>query len=564
VGRVSAAGAGPRAGGPATAPAGQPGPVVAVRDAFCLHPLPGAAVGAGVGAAVAALRGLTLNVAAGERVVIQGPNGSGKTTLLRVLAGEQRLSAGTARVAGLDLASLAAPELAAWRARRLGRLDQHPFRMLRPELDVLGNITLQMRLAGVARPAAEQAAGTALHRLGLDGLARRRPDRLSGGEAQRVAVCAALAHRPQLVLADEPTGELDVEAAAAVYDALAAAVQAAAATLVLVSHDPAAARIADRVLGIRDGRLSDVRHQGAGGGPDLLVLDDRGWLRLPERLRRQAGVGEEVRVSLAGQALVLDPHRTGDAPPADPPADPPSTDPPPPAQPPGADERIARLSGVAKGYPGRPVLAGLDLEVRTGEVLALRGRSGAGKSTLLRLLVGLDRPDAGRVELDGTDLSGCDRTGLARLRSRVAAVVTQDVHLAEAADVAANLELARTVRGLPPDPAEVDRWLEALGLGGLRHRPVRLLSGGERQRTAVARALAVRPRLAVLDEPTSQLDEAAAETLASVLAGAAAEGTAVVVATHDPVLVAGAARVVDLEPARHRMTPVGPHSVITD
>jgi ABC-type lipoprotein export system ATPase subunit len=508
-------------------------------------------------------------VAAGERVVIQGPNGSGKTTLLRVLAGEQRLSAGTARVAGLDLASLAGPELAAWRARRLGRLDQHPFRMLRTELDVLGNVTLQMRLAGVARPAAEEAAGTALHRLGLDGLARRRPERLSGGEAQRVAVCAALAHRPQLVLADEPTGELDAEAAAAVYDALAAAVQAVAATLVLVSHDPAAARIADRVLGIRDGRLSDVRHQGPDGGRELLVLDDRGWLRLPERLRRQAGVGDEVQVSLAGQALVLDPHRPTDA--ASPrPADPPSPAPGtpvaagpirpeqvrPPVRPAGGGERIARLSGVAKGYPGRPVLVGLDLEVRTGEVLAVRGRSGAGKSTLLRLLVGLDRPDHGRVELDGTDLSGCDRAGLARLRRRIAAVVTQDVHLAEAADVAANLELARTVRGLPSDPAEVDRWLEALGLGGLRHRPVRLLSGGERQRTAVARALAVRPRLAVLDEPTSQLDEAAAEILAAVLAGAAGQGTAVVVATHDPVLVAGATRVVDLEPGRHDARPI--------
>jgi ABC-type lipoprotein export system ATPase subunit len=189
----------------------------------------------------------------------------------------------------------------------------------------------------------------------------------------------------------------------------------------------------------------------------------------------------------------------------------------------------------------------VDLEVLTGEMLVVRGRSGAGKSTLLRLLVGLDRPEAGRIEVDGVDLSACDRAALAELRRRVAAVVTQDVHLAEAADVAANLELARTVRGLPAEAAEVNRWLEVLGLGGLRHRPVRVLSGGERQRVAVARALATRPRLVVLDEPTSQLDEAGAETLAAVLADAAGEGTAVVVATHDPVLVDAAGRVMEME-----------------
>jgi ABC-type lipoprotein export system ATPase subunit len=535
------------------------GPVVVVRDAFCLHPLPGrpdGPGGSGVGAAVAALRGLTLSVASGEKVVIQGPNGAGKTTLLRVLAGEQRLSAGTALVAGLDLAAATASELAAWRGRALGRVDQHPFQMLRPELDVLGNVALQLRLAGTERPAAEQAARRALDRLGLGSLADRRPEGLSGGEAQRVAVCAALAHGPRLVLADEPTGELDAEAAAAVYDALALAVEAAAATLVLVSHDSAAARVADRVLGIRDGRLSDVRRPGPDGaaGSEVLVLDDRGWLRLPEVLRREVGVGTEVSASVEDQAVVLVPHPSAGDPQR--PSERRSGQParPRPVHPP-AGGPVAQLSGVVKGYPGRPVLRGVDLEVLTGELLVVQGRSGAGKSTLLRLMVGLDRPEAGRIEVDGVDLSACDRAALARLRRHVAAVVTQDVYLAEASDVAANLELARTVRGLPAEAAEVNRWLEVLGLGGLRHRPVRVLSGGERQRVAVARALATRPRLVVLDEPTSQLDEAGAETLAAVLVSAAAEGTAVVVATHDPVLIEAAGRVMELE---GRGVPIAP------
>ena len=514
---------------------GPAGCAVEIRDGFCLHPL--------ARGAVAALRGLTLAVAPGERVVIQGPNGSGKTTLLRVLAGEQPLSAGSAVVAGLSVGAAGAAELARWRVRTLGRIDQHPHRMLRPELDVIGNVALQLRLAGVSRSGARQAAGEALAGLGLQPLATRRPDTLSGGEAQQVAVCAALAHQPGLVLADEPTGELDARAAAQVYDTLGAAVRAAGATLVLVSHDPGAARLADRVLRIRDGRLSEVRHPGRSGraGAELLVVDDRGWLRLPEPLRRQVGVGDQLAVEADGESIVLRPAAgagpaasSGAAPPVPAPAADPGTGP------------VARLHQVCKSYD-HPVLHHVDLAVGPGELVLVRGRSGVGKSTLLRVLLGLERPDSGEVWLAGQPLAGCDRSGLAELRRRTAAVVTQDVRLAEEVDPSANLELARTVRQLPPDAELVTGWLAALGVQQLAHRPVRLLSGGERQRVAVARALAVQPRLVVLDEPSSQLDEAAAELLAGVLAGAAAAGTAVLVASHDPVLIAAAHRVVDLE-----------------
>jgi energy-coupling factor transport system ATP-binding protein len=515
-----------------------------IRDAFCLHPL--------AKGAVAALRGLTLEVAPGERVVVHGPNGSGKTTLLRVLAGEQPLSAGSAVVAGLTVGTAGARELARWRVRTLGRVDQQAHRMLRPELDVLGNVALQLRLAGTARAEADRLGLAALAGLGLEALARRRPESLSGGEAQRVAVCAALAHRPGLVLADEPTGELDAVAAAAVYDTLADAVERAGATLVLVSHDPGAARVAhrpgDRVLRIRDGRLSEVRHPARDGatGPELLVVDDRGWLRLPEPLRHKAGLGvglgAELTVEADGGSLVLTPSASGPVLTERPRPVVPSSR---PAAASGAGE-VAELAGVGKSYD-RPVLHGVDLVVRPGELVVVRGRSGVGKSTLLRVLLGLERPDAGEVRLDGVALAGLGRAELAALRRRTSSVVTQDVRLADELTPVANLELARAVRGLPPDSGLVHGWLVALGVDHLAHRAVRLLSGGERQRVAVARALAVQPRLAVLDEPSSQLDEASAELLAAVLAAAAADGVALVVASHDPVLVDAAHRVVDLE-----------------
>ena len=513
---------------------------VRVADAFCLHPLPEA------GTAVAALRGLSLAVQAGERVVVHGPNGSGKTTLLRVLAGEQRLAAGTARVAGLNVSTASARELARWRVTRLGRIDQESRRTLRPELDVLGNVALQLRLAGVARREASARALGVLERLGLGHLADREAATLSGGEAQRVAVCAALAHGPAVVLADEPTGELDAEATAAVYDVLAAAVAEAEATLVLVTHDRRAARIADRVVRIRDGRISETWWPADGSSDraaEALVVDDRGWLRLPEPLRH--GLGDQVRAERDGAALVLRgvPDPASPAPPRERTVD---ALPAPPTSAIESNSEVAQLRGVRKAYEGRLVLRDVDLAVAAGELLVVTGPSGSGKSTLLRILTGLERPDAGSVLLGGTDLKALDRSGLAGLRAQYSSVVAQDVFLAGTHDAAGSLDLARSVRGLPSDAAQDLRWLAALGLEGLVRRPVRLLSGGERQRVAVARALAVQPRLAILDEPTSQLDEASAERLTAVLREAAAGGLALVVASHDPVLLDAADTVLPL------------------
>ncbi len=556
-------------------------PAVDVQDAFCLHPLAD-------GGAVAALRGLSLRVCPGERLVVHGPNGSGKTTLLRTLAGEQRLAAGRAVVAGLEVAGASSRELARWRSTQLGQIDQDAWRLLRPEFDVLANVSLQLRIAGVARQQARARGLAALDRLGLADLATRHPGTLSGGQRQRVAVCAAVAHGPTLVLADEPTGELDLASADAVYALLAAAVADAGATLVLVTHDHRAGMIADRVVRIRDGRISetwrpravpvgvDGEHEPAEKVPESLVVDARGWVRLPADLR--AGLGSEVSVRNVNGELLLRREDAGSADPVDAPvgsANPVSAGsvspgsvsagsvrpdlrsnpvPDPGAATPGP---IAALSGVVVQYGERAVFGtdaegqprGLDLDVWPGELTVLAGRSGAGKSTLLRVLLGLQRPDLGRVLLTGVDLDGLDRSARAALRARCCAVVLQQIHLVATADAAANLDLARAARGLPPDPVAGERLLAQLGLTGLAAvggRPVAGLSGGERQRLAVARAIAVQPLLLVLDEPTSQLDEASAQLLAAALLELRLSGTAVVVASHDPVLVTMADRVHEL------------------
>ena len=488
-----------------------------VTDAFCLYPIPGGTV--------AALRGLSLAVEDRERLVVHGPNGSGKTTLLRVLTGEVPPSAGSVRIAGVDLAGADEATRSRLRLTRLGVVDQHTARTLRPEIDVLDNVALQLRLAGVRRVEARRRAGEALSRLGLAGLADRSPATLSGGEAQRVAVCAALAHEPTVVLADEPTGELDLASADEVYDLLSSAVASIGATLLLVTHDQRAGRIADRMVRIRDGRLSE---QWSPHAPDdeMLVVDDRGWVRLPEPLRRGTGALRGVRASTEGAQIVLS-----------------GADEPVAARPVAeaapatvAAGSVAALEAVRLAYGDRVVLDGLSLDVRAGLLTLVRGRSGSGKSTLLRVLSGLADPDSGRAVLAGVDVTGLSRAARADLRREHVAVFGQGGALAEPLDVIENLALARAARGLPPDPDLIDKTVDSLGLSALRERAVRLLSGGERQRVAIARSLVVERPLVVLDEPTSSQDEAHAEIVARVLAEAAAAGRAVLCATHDPVL----------------------------
>jgi ABC-type lipoprotein export system ATPase subunit len=499
---------------------------VSAHDVFCLYPTPRGHV--------AALRGLTLDVAAGERVVVHGPNGSGKTTLLRVLTGERAPSAGAVRVCGVDLAGADARERQRLRGRRLGLVDQHHGRTLRAELTVLDNVALQLRMSGVRAPAARRRASDLLDGLGLGALADRRPTGLSGGESQRVAVCAAVAHEPALILADEPTGELDRDSADAVYDLLAACAADTGAALVVVSHDAAAARVADRVVRIRDGRLSE--EWTPGGGHESLVVDDRGWVRLPEPLRRATHVRDRVVADERDGAIVL---RALGGTQAAPVVDllPSDVD--------GASrEPVADLDEVTVRLGGRAVLDGQDLLVPAAALSVVRGRSGSGKSTLLRVLAGLVRPDAGTVRVVGTDLAGLDRAGLAELRRTHVAYAGQASALVETLSVEENLAFARRVRGA--SDAGDERWLVDLGLEALRHRAVGVLSGGERQRVAVARALATAPRIAVFDEPTSRQDEANAERVVAALRDAAARGTAIVVATHDPVLVDAADQVVAL------------------
>ena len=214
---------------------------------------------------------------------------------------------------------------------------------------------------------------------------------------------------------------------------------------------------------------------------------------------------------------------------------------------------VVETTGLARDYPSGDgvihAVSGIDLTVAAGQLLAVRGRSGSGKTTLLNLLGGLDRPTAGRVVVDGIEISSLTEDRLVEIRRRTIAFVFQSFGLVPILTAAENVEVPlRLVRA---EPAARDRRVEELlDLVGLheraRHRPHEL-SGGEQQRVAIARALANRPRLLLADEPTGQLDSETGHRIMLVLRSVVrAEGITAIVATHDPMMLDVADRVVEL------------------
>jgi putative ABC transport system ATP-binding protein len=202
-------------------------------------------------AAVDVLRGLTLTIAAGERVGIVGASGSGKSTALMIACGLERADGGRVAVAGIDLAGLDADRLARFRGETIGIVFQS-FHLV-SDMTALENVATPLELAG--RPDAFARARAELAAVGLADRLDHYPSQLSGGEQQRVAIARALVHRPSIVVADEPTGNLDEATGADVADLLFARVAEIGATLMLVTHDPDLAARCDRVIHVRAGRV---------------------------------------------------------------------------------------------------------------------------------------------------------------------------------------------------------------------------------------------------------------------------------------------------------------------
>ncbi len=473
------------------------------------------------GAPAPALRDVDLAIAPGEFVVVAGGSGSGKSTLLRAAAGlvphfhggefGGRLVAG-----GLDTRTHEPAALAAV----AGSLFQDPETQV-----VMGTVRAELAFPlenrGLSAAAVARGVEEAALALGIAPLLDRSTHELSGGELQRVALGAALAGRPRLALLDEPTSQLDPVAGDELLGVLRRINEEWGTAVVLAEHRlERCLSAADRVIALRDGAVAcDADPRGflawaAASAPELQTPG--------ARLFALAGrTPPPVSVKDARRALAADGYDVtvgADA----------VTAPTPPAAGRGfglrrreRPEAALSLSSVWFEHKrGAAVLRGVDLAVAPGERVALMGRNGAGKSTLLRVAAGLMEPTRGKV-----------RGG------RVALLLQNPGDYA----------LRDRVRDELPAGA-----LAAAGLGGLADRHPRDLSGGERQRLALAIVLhGERPAVVCLDEPTRGMDRAHKDRLTALLEGLAAQGSAVVVATHDAEFAAAfAARTVLLGDGR--------------
>jgi ABC-type lipoprotein export system ATPase subunit len=254
---------------------------------------------------VVALRGLDLRVARGELMAIVGASGSGKSTLLNILAGLDVPSAGGCSVGGLNLLTASEGELVKYRRDQVGFVWQQTGRNLVPYLTARQNVEVPLVLQGVSRKNAQERASELLDAVQLSSKMDSRPERLSGGEQQRVSIAVALANNPPLLLADEPTGELDSHTAEEVFAVLRNLNERYGVTIIVVTHDPAIAAQVDRVVTIRDGRISTETYRRAAfedGGhatvvhDEYTVVDRTGRLQIPREYVDRLGIRERAKV----------------------------------------------------------------------------------------------------------------------------------------------------------------------------------------------------------------------------------------------------------------------------
>ena len=265
---------------------------------------------------VVALRGLDLRVQAGEMMAIVGASGSGKSTLLNILSGLDQPSAGRITVGERDLLTVTDEDLVDYRRSEVGFVWQQTGRNLIPYLTARQNIEVPMILEGRSRKHARNRAEDLLEEVGMGDKANRKPNQLSGGEQQRVAIGVALANSPPLLLADEPTGELDTATSDQVFQVFRKLNENTGVTIVIVTHDREITSRVDRVVAMRDGRTStEIVHyvqfaRGQGETTEeFAVVDRTGRLQIPREYLEELGIGRRARVDIDRDHVEIRPEK---------------------------------------------------------------------------------------------------------------------------------------------------------------------------------------------------------------------------------------------------------------
>jgi energy-coupling factor transporter ATP-binding protein EcfA2 len=491
-----------------------------------------------------ALRGVNLVQRAAEMIGIMGASGAGKSTLAKVLnriipemeGGELR---GVVMLAGKSIANARVCDLAG----EIGMVFQD-FESQLFSTTVAHEVAFALERVGMPREEILARLEPALEAVGLRGFEHRDPTTLSGGQKQRLAIASVLALRPRVVVLDEPTTDLDPEGSAEVF-ALIRRMREDGAGLIVIEHEAEELRQCDRVVILRDGAII-AEGTPATVMPQIELLEECG-INPPslDRVARLLGIEhhpanlrdaeEHIRKLLpsAPQAsdVGVEAGRTAVV----------------------ESGAILEMDSMSFSYSGGPrVLDGISLRIGAGEFVAIVGQNGSGKTTLAKMSVGLLAPDAGTVMLDGRDRTTLRPAETAR---EIGYVFQNPDHQIFADTVEAEVKFGPRNFGLAPDEIEArcDEVLRAVGLENERATDPFLLGKGQRQRLAVASVLALRPRLLILDEPTTGLDYREQRKMMKLVSELNASGVAIVMITHTPWLVAEYARRVILMRAGRKL-----------
>jgi energy-coupling factor transporter ATP-binding protein EcfA2 len=485
-----------------------------------------------------ALRGLSFAQRAGQMIGIMGASGAGKSTLAKCLNRiipefEGGDFSGTVIVGGRKLDGRRVFEIAA----EVGMVFQD-FESQLFSTNVEHEVAFAMEQVGMDRAEMNARIRPALEAVGLAGFEHRDPMSLSGGEKQRLAIASVLALRPAVIVLDEPTTDLDPESRAEVF-ALIHKLREQNLTLIVIEHETEELRLSDRVILLREGEIA------ADGPPremmtHLDLLEDAG-VHPPSlnKVLHLLGIGghaesvDDAFGKIVGAFPKLAAHAAAQD--ADPPAEP-------PVQSSVAAAPLASVEGLSFNYSGGPrVLDAVDLRVDAGDFVAIVGQNGSGKTTLAKHIVGLLAPVEGRVRLEGRDRSTMRPAETAH---EVAYVFQNPDHQIFAATVWDEAAFGPRNFGLGHQEVEsrCAEVLDAVGLLAARDSDPFLLSKGERQRLAVASVLTLRPRLLILDEPTTGMDYREQRRMMSLVTELNRAGVAIVIITHTPYLVAEYAR----------------------
>jgi len=462
-----------------------------------------------------ALRDIELEIPAGRLTALAGRTGAGKTTCARLcnglipftVAGELQ---GEVSLFGRPLERRHRHEA----HRRVGMLFQD-FEAQLFSTSAAGEVAFALENRGLPRAEMRERVDRALRAVGLSEAAQREPGSLSGGQKQRLAIACLLALRPDVLVLDEPTTDLDPVGKREVAKVLGE-LTAAGHTVLLIEHDTELLAGADRCHCLNagalafSGRLTDFaarpRELAALGvrPPDLWTLWDELQLGPPPATVDEAW--ERLRNSVPA---------------------------PPPPAPAAGGEPLFALENVSFAYPGGPpALEKINLQLHRGESLALLGPNGAGKTTLVGLLNGLRRPTGGRVLLGGADLAGMS---VGQLGRRIGYVFQNPDHQLFAPTVFDEIAFSLKIFGVPKAqwPPRVSAMLDLVRLAGLEDRDPFLMTKGERQKLALAAVLVAEPEVLIMDEPTTGLDAVEQHAMNHLLRDLTARGHTVIIVTHN-------------------------------